>query len=412
MKKKITDFFNGMTKLEVSEYLTLLALATVSVWSWSLAVKIFLLLIVIAVVRIIATKHIGNPTLTKPMRWALYLMAGYYIWNVVTMLWTTDLDEGWSYLTHRLPLLVFPVLLLCADTSYITPQRRRGILHIVTLSMIIQFAVVIIRCFVTGQKLRFGVNIGFIHHTYTSFYIIMLLGFLYGEWFFLRNKINFKSLAGIFLTAAILILYMLFSSSRTGIAGLAFLFVFIVMHQLIRLRNIKVGLAILFCGLALGATAYFMLPENARRITKTFKDIKKTEKGDVRVDIYKCAFLAGIDNLPFGAGVGDGQATLEQYYSSHGHEWPGLNTHNIYLDSLLSLGIPGVLLLLAMLVLPAYDGYHRRDFDLMSLIFAVALSGLFESILSRQMGLMFIVPLWYVIASSEPCLQTDSTDNQ
>ena len=103
---------------------------------------------------------------------------------------------------------------------------------------------------------------------------------------------------------------------------------------------------------------------------------------------------------------------LAKYYEDDGHEWPDLNTHNIFLDSLLSLGLPGLLLLLAMLALPTVDGYQKHDFELMTLMLAITVSGMFESVLSRQMGLLFIVPMWYAIASSAPCLQTGSTDSQ
>lgn len=412
MMQAITTLFNDLKKMEVAEYLLLAALAIVAPWSWEVALYIFMLLIASVVVRIASTKHIGNPSLTKTMRWSLFMMSGFFLWNVVSLLWTDNLSNGWDYITRRLPLLLLPIMLLCADTSYITPMRRRGVLYAFTLSLAVKFFYCIIAALVSGKGIKISSTFDTVHHTYMAMYLIFALGFLYSEWFTHRDKLDNKWKSILVGFAIVLITYTVFVASRTGIAGLVLLFIFIVLHQLVGLHNKKVGLIILFGGLALGSATYFILPEKARRITKTVSDIQNSEKGDIRVDIYFNALRAGIGELPFGAGVGDGQAVLAKYYEDDGHEWPDLNTHNIFLDSLLSLGLPGLLLLLAMLALPTVDGYQKRDFELMTLMLAITVSGMFESVLSRQMGLLFIVPMWYVIASSAPCPQTGSTDSQ
>lgn len=412
MKQKIADFFRGMRPLEVTEYLILAATAMVSSWSWEIALKLFELLIVVVVVRIIATRHIGNPSLSKMMRWALLMMVAYYLWQGVTLFWTDNLVEGWDFMLTRLPLIILPLALLCADTSYITPLRRRGILYAFTTSLLVKFFYCLIAALLSGKGIKFESSFDWVHHTYMAMYFVMALGFLYGEWVNHRNELHKGVKIAMPFAVIVIIMHMLLVASRTGIIGVAFIFLCIVLHQTVRLHNIKQGLTILVCGLALCCAAYFALPKSARRITQTVEDIRNIDKGDIRVDIYKCALYAGIDNLPFGVGVGDGQEILEKYYMENGHEWPDLNTHNIFLDSLLSMGLPGLLLLLALLALPTIDGYRRRDFDLITLMFAITLGGLFESVISRQIGLMFIVPMWYAIASSGRDPHTDLKDSQ
>ena len=77
------------------------------------------------------------------------------------------------------------------------------------------------------------------------------------------------------------------------------------------------------------------------------------------------------------------------------------NSHNIYLDAMLTMGIPGLLLLLAALAVPTVMAWRRRDFILMSLIFSFAFSGLFEAILNRQMGIMFVGLFWMILLASQ-----------
>lgn len=412
MKQQLLDILKGLKKIEAAEYLVLVILVTVSVWDWSIAVKLFFLLVAVVAVHIISTKHLGNPALTKPMRWALLLMAGFYLWQGVTLLWVDDLPSGWNFMLKRLPLLLLPVMLLCNDTSYITHPRRRGILYALTASLLVKFFYCLIKTLASGKGFHLDIFTNDTHHTYLSLYLLVVLGFLYSEWVNHRETMHRYHKIAIPCIAAVITTYIVLSTSRTGIAGIAIIFVCIVLHQMVRLHNTKVGITIIIGGLALGCATYFILPEKSRRITETVITIHRGDKNDVREDIYSNAFHASIDNMPFGTGIGDGQATLASYYEKEGLEWPDLNTHNIYFDTLLSLGLPGLLLLLAMFTLPAVDGYRRRDFELVTLIVMTAFCGLFESIISRQMGLMFIVPMWYAIASCVPCPQTGSTDSQ
>ncbi len=411
MKKNITDYFKSMSKLEVTEYLILAAISIVIPWSWELALNLFTPLVFVVTVRIIYNKHVGNPSLSKLNRWALYMMMGFYLWQGVTLLWSSNLDYGWGFMKNRLPLLIMPLLLLCANTSYITPLRRRGILYAFTASLMIKFLVRVIILIIEGKKFKFGGFFDTVHHTYMALYLVMALGFLYSEWANHRDKMPQGQKIGLGVAALVLLLYDLAVSSRVGEIGAIIIFLCIVLHQIVRLRNRKLGLIILSGGLATICITYFAVPENDRRITKTVENIQTT-RSDERIDIYECSVRAAINNLPFGVGIGDSLDELEIYYSKEGRDWTELNTHNIFLDSLLALGLPGLLLLLAMFTLPAVDGYRRRDFELLTLMLTIAICGMFESILSRQMGLMFIVPMWYAIASSSPCLQTDSKDSQ
>ena len=60
-----------------------------------------------------------------------------------------------------------------------------------------------------------------------------------------------------------------------------------------------------------------------------------------------------------------------------------------------------VVLLLALLGVPAFMAWRRRDFIAMSLLFSFAFSGLFEALLNRQMGIMFLGLFWLILMASE-----------
>ena len=389
-----------MKPLETLEYIILAALVSVVPWSWELATKLFAVLFVTAVARAIATRHLGNPALSAPMRWALVLMVGYYLWNGVSLLWTDDLPSGLDFMETRLPLLLLPLMLLGTDTSYLSLRRRRGLLYLFCVSMVLKFLFLIIKCISTRTSFGSLPLVDNVHYTYTSLYLLMALGFLFIEWTRRRHDMPRMLKNSIPFAAVALVLYTLLSTSRTGIIGLIVFLVYIVIRLVVSRRNFRLALLILLGGLALGIGIHYALPENARRVTMTLQNLKSSGDGDARVDIYRCSLRAGIDNMPLGTGVGDGQQVLNRYYTRAGHDWDNFNSHNIYLDALLTLGIPGLLLLLAMLVLPVVDASRSKNPELLMLLICFLFVGLFESVISRQMGLMFIAPMLYITAST------------
>ena len=402
----------GMKPLEIAEYLMLAALCVVCTWSWELAIWMLVIFSVIVIARIIVTKKIGNPTLTKLMKLGLCMMAGYYIWQGITLFYTDNLSEGLGFMEKRLSLLALPLMLLLSDTSYLTPLRKRNLLYVFTASLVVRFFFRLTATLIAGNGIFVPV-FDPVHHSYMALFLLMAIGFIYSEWVNHRSELPRWmpwTLCGTFI---VMVAYLILIDSRTGIAGLALIVLFIVIHQIVRQRNYKIGIALILCFLAAGCIMHFALPESEKRLTQTFQNINSS-KGDDRVGIYKCSLKASIDHLPWGTGVRDSKPVLEEYFIADGHDWSNLkelNTHNIYLETLLTLGLPGILLLLAMLILPTIDACRRRDITLLTLMFVFAFGGLFEAILSRQVWFMFMVPMCYALASCERGRQRDLPDS-
>jgi O-antigen ligase len=67
-----------------------------------------------------------------------------------------------------------------------------------------------------------------------------------------------------------------------------------------------------------------------------------------------------------------------------------LNPHNQYLQTGLEIGIFGLAILLLFICLTMISAYNRNDFLMMILISSFAFNMLFESMLQRQSGLVFL----------------------
>ena len=128
------------------------------------------------------------------------------------------------------------------------------------------------------------------------------------------------------------------------------------------------------------------------------------DTSDARYLIFGSSMKAISENGAFGVGLGDKNDVLDEVYEETGNEHAveaQYNSHNIYLDSMLTMGVPGLVLLLALLGVPAFMAWRRRDFIAMSLLFSFAFSGLFEALLNRQMGIMFLGLFWLILTASE-----------
>ena len=82
-----------------------------------------------------------------------------------------------------------------------------------------------------------------------------------------------------------------------------------------------------------------------------------------------------VENLPWGVGIGDRPQLLLEEYEKLGHQKSidhVYNPHNIYIDALLTAGIPCLLILLAVLTFPAIVAIKRNDIILAGFIFSVA----------------------------------------
>lgn len=404
IKDSVKGVFGGMKPLEMSEFVLMGLMAIVLPYDWQLVMWLLPLLVVNTIARIFAARRIGNPSLSKGARWALWLMVAFFAYQLVSMLYSVNQANGWDMILRRLPLLLFVLCALTADSGYLMRSRLRVLMWLFTLSLTVKFIIRFIVVLAVSHKFVFASSFDPVHHTYVAMYLMFVLGFLYDEWLNRRKDMSRTVQLLFSLVVLIMLAYLVMVLSRTGIAGLVVMVFAIIAYHLFCLKEVRRGMLMLAAVAVVGTGVYFMLPDSARRITKTLTEVSDGDTSDARFLIFSSS-LEGIgQNMPFGTGIGDKEEVLAEIYKAKGKDFTiekQYNSHNIYLDATLTMGIPGLLLLLAALAVPAVMAWRRRDFILMSLVFSVAFSGLFEAILNRQMGIMFIGLFWMILLASQ-----------
>ncbi len=401
--KNMKSFFKDLSPLETSQTIVLTLMAILLPFDWQLVIWLIPLLVVICICRIISAKRIGNPALSPGSRWALWLMVAYFAYQLLSLLYTSNKEDGLDMIVRRLPILVFTLCALASDSSFLSHNRMRTIMYIFTAAIVVKFFVRAIISLVLHQKICICCVFDPLHHTYMAMYLIFALGFIYSELFYHRKEMSRQALWTLSIVAVIIVLYTFFVNSRTGIVGLIALICLVVAHWTLRLKQWKRGIALFFLAAALGTGIHFILPECARRLTQTLTEMKEGDTSDARYTIFGSSVKAIGENGALGVGIGDKDEVLAEIYEESGKEYAisaQYNSHNIYLDAMLTMGIPGIALLLLLLGATTVIAWKQRDFILLSLLFSFAFCGLFEALLNRQMGIMFIGLFWMMLLSS------------
>jgi O-antigen ligase len=124
----------------------------------------------------------------------------------------------------------------------------------------------------------------------------------------------------------------------------------------------------------------------------------------LRLEKWKFTLEAIIGNSIIGSGSGDYWFEMEKVYRKNNFEL-GLkekfNSHNQYLQTALTLGFPGLVLLISILVFMLLQARKTNNFVLMLAVLSISLSMISESILERQTGIFLSVlfaNLFYAIS--------------
>jgi O-antigen ligase len=78
-----------------------------------------------------------------------------------------------------------------------------------------------------------------------------------------------------------------------------------------------------------------------------------------------------------------------------------LNAHNQYLQTFISIGIIGLIILLYMLVFPAIRAFQQKDFIFMIFLAVFAVNIMLESMLENQAGVIFYALFNVILYSSK-----------
>ena len=402
---------------DISEFV-ILAVAMVSVpisfhWTiWCLAA-----LIANCVIKIVC----GGGRYNKE-KWWLWLPLAYWTLYLISILWTENHEAGWTEIGQALPFALFALWGLFSDLRYLSLKHIRQLLWVLTLTLTVLFLTRSGIALYRHRDALLPLDYFFepdvfdpIHHIYLSLYLTTALAFLYREateaW---TNGAPKGAKLLIIFCAIATYSFTICKNSRAAHVVLLLLAILVLCDQILFRKQWKCAIILAIGFLLLGWGTHKVIPTEQvhRTVLVANSGVEATANSqtttpDHRIKINQKTLHAAFDNLPLGVGAGDRMDVLYDYYTPYEivYESSPKDPHNQYSDTLLATGIVGFLLLCGiMLVIPILivkrHWHQLRQGSNNWLVFtgmAIAIPAtiaLFESILERQLGILFFFLLY------------------
>ena len=244
----------------------------------------------------------------------------------------------------------------------------------------------------------------FMHPSYFSMYLcvgVLLIYFLWKTGSNIGRKFNITFIFISILFVSMIVLL----SSKTGVIVLLLLLLLLANNYI--KKKVRLLIILLLLG-GVFSTIFFINPRfksMRNQLSNIFntENYEEQESSALRVVLWSNAFELIQDNWIIGVGAGDlkydltEQAGIEAYDENDNRIY--FNAHNQWLETLLSSGVIGLAIILGWLFLPFRNFSESGNYKiLVSGVFLIIFTnGLFESIINRQEGIIFILFFWTMV---------------
>ncbi len=338
----------------------------------------------------------------------LWLFLSLYLVHVIGIFYSSNLTGGFLHLERKLGLLVLPLVLGT------TRPLKKEQFHLLLMLFVSSIFAALVLCYAYAVYSHFWLHIPDplsvdrfhsilgVHRTFFGLSIAFSATIL--MWFIrekviatIRQRFMIGSLILFFLVSLVLL------ASRMPLLSMVVIIVFMTFISLSRVIRRKSALtAILF--VAIIGAGFVQVSDNSS--VDRLSNYKETS----RQEMWMAAVELIPEAMPFGFGLGDVDAERARKYLENGlYTVYNLNHnfHNQYLETILQLGIPGILILLANLTIVFLIAIRKKKYLAAYFIVFVGLGFVTESMFQTQKGVMF-----YAFFNSLLCFNYLLIDNE
>ncbi len=298
--------------------------------------------------------------------------------SLLGMLNTSNYKEGWHFVEVNLSLFIFPLITL--DFKRLEDSHKWKMLYSgFVLGILIVFVMSIFQSIEQYQENN-SISVFFYNHlsvwvmgaNHMANYVIF--GVIISAIELIRNKQEYLPIKSRFLTAGILLTFVIYTvllSSKASLLVLVLLMIFFFAYLLkMRIVNRKIIFAILVVlsisfAFALNTEVLKSRISNVKSVFEPREvDYTSRESTVLRMSSLQASLQLIKQNWLFGVGTGDVQDELVKYYGENGyvsaHE-EGTYPHNQYLRSFLTFGVLGLFsILLLFYAMYRQAGKHHK----------------------------------------------------
>ena len=335
----------------------------------------------------------------------IVFLISYYLLCVVGLIYSNNLEVGYGILIKRITLLIFPIIF--ANYYY-----HSKIINLISYSFILTIIAIITYTLVsvylghkmhvseyTSDKLRdVLIQPTKLHAPYFALYVLFALCLLNYQ---LLNNDSFKKpilkYIGV-IVSLYLIGFIILLASRMALIALVIIVVFVSTFIFIKRKLyflfISGFLLVLFIGYLIISSTVF---------SQRFYEVVDTKweppigihhnSTNLRIGIFNCTYEIFKKNWLIGTGTGDMQDQLNACYKANGYSnvmyLDNYNTHSVYLDAIIMLGVVGLFILLCNFAFYLRLAVQHQAWLYLCFLFIFLFCGISESFLNTQKGIIF-----------------------
>jgi len=341
----------------------------------------------------------------------LFILPSFYILHIIGLCYTSNLNNGLFDLEVKLSLFFIPLTFININENnkinytkillfFIIGNLLEAFLCIENsiVNVFYKYSSDIIVCLRKDPRSFFNDNFTYyflsksFHPSYFSMYCAMCTQIII--YFFINNI--YKKHRTLLISIFIFFVFFIFLlSSKAGIIAIVILILCDILIFLKRKKNFWIGSLSILCLSVL----FFITLNYNQRLTILFNQLKATSINSKSIKTNEDRLLIWfnsksiIENYPiFGVGTGDVKDKLLEVYNENDMQKAisqRYNAHNQFLETLISLGIIGLSILLAVLIIPIIIAFKKRDILLFVFILIIFINFIFESMLNTQAGVVF-----------------------
>ena len=451
------ETFRGLKPFQKAELAIMMLLVFALPFSWLAAQYCEVALLVCAVLKIVFEQKFRFNENQMRYKWVYIIFAMTWLIYLIGMIYTENKAVGWIQVSKKLGFLIFPMIFLFSDMSYISKKRLQAIANALILGCILFFFMNLVYAIYDvvfngdGVDRFFDQNLMkwyYVHHSYLSMYASLGLMFCFKEIFGDGSR---KIKIWNAMAYLVLVVFIILIRSRAGLIWLVLTFVLQWIWLTFIMKKKKIGLIMgaVFVFVVAGVCVVF--PQSVSRITDTIRDIASEHSSDHRLVQFKGYKAVLEENWLFGVGTGDrtdatqaayrnykdgiveiitpkmaaviDEVIADEYYepdenmridmmnkavyynvdpeiiSRYLVEYQfirfaidrEINAHNMFFETVISVGMLGLALLLAYFIIPLVLWIKQKKFDMIyfSFLLMIGFNALFESLFEVQLGIIF-----------------------
>jgi O-antigen ligase len=340
----------------------------------------------------------------------------FFVAYALSILWSGDKSDWIGIIQNKLPFLFFPFGLISL------PLRNRQWFNLVTAGLLLSllggvcysfyFLFLYPQIYTSGSHIPSPME-----GDYIRFTLVLVLAMIFVVYLF-RNQLALgitKPFRALLVFWAVMALaYICIQAAKTGVISFSIFYCFFVIHYGIKQRKYLKALGLLGLGIV-GFLACSKLPAFSNQLNNVTYEHKIMETADTagfnksssfvpRINSYKAAATVILNHPVIGVGAGDVMHAMDKAYDE---KYPNLKTatkiipHNVYLCSMLAIGIPLTLLTLVFLVFsPLLQKRHRTNIYFLTTWAILFFGMMIEPMLEVQFGIfvfLFFLYFWTAV---------------